>query len=486
VSDGKQRERARGPSPLLSPQLVKNIFYRSIKMKKTNLVLGIMLIIVFSGSLYAQGNCLDFDGTDDYVDCGNGGSLNITGTISIEAWIYPTDFKDVSWKNTIVANDNWSGTNSEGYVFRYGGSNGDLDFTFAYAGGYNWASTTAAGVLTLNTWQHVAVSYNNIAVVLYVDGEEEFSQNYSYPIISSVKNANIGRSTGDVPGRCLVGQIEDLRIWNTVRTQTEIQDNMNNELTGSESGLVAYYKFNEGSGQTASDSAGDNEGMLGSTSGSDSADPSWIISDAPLPVNLSSFYALYTGGNPILYWTTQTEENDAYWNVNRGTTDNLTTAVNINANNPIPGNGTTISATDYIYIDEVPVVQNANYWYWIEDVSTDGETTLHDPITLSIPFEDTPVTPENYGLQQNYPNPFNPSTSISFALAEDSNVELIIYNVKGEKVKTIFNDHVYADQITSIVWNGKDTDGKQVSSGVYFYKLKAGTREYNKKMLMVK
>ncbi len=208
--------------------------------------------------------------------------------------------------------------------------------------------------------------------------------------------------------------------------------------------------------------------------------------NGPLPVNLSSFYALYAGGTPTLYWTTQTEDNNAYWNVYRGTTDNFTTSVNINANAPIPGNGTTNMATDYIYVDAVPVVQNATYWYWIEDVSTDGETTVHDPITLSIPFEDTPVTPENYGLQQNYPNPFNPSTSISFALAEDSNVELIIYNVKGEKVKIIFNDYVYANQITSVVWNGNDADGKQVSSGVYLYKLKAGTREYNKKMLMVK
>ncbi len=208
--------------------------------------------------------------------------------------------------------------------------------------------------------------------------------------------------------------------------------------------------------------------------------------DAPLPVNLSSFYALYTGGTPTLYWTTQTEENNAYWNVYRGTTDNFETAVNVNANSPVLGNGTTNMATDYIYTDNVPVVQNATYWYWIEDVSTDGETTVHDPITLSIPFEDTPVTPDSYGLNQNYPNPFNPSTSISFALAEDSNVELIIYNIKGEKVKTIFNDLVYADQINYAIWNGEDAYGKQVSGGVYLYKLKTGTREYNKKMIMVK
>ncbi|MBT4333517.1 MAG: T9SS type A sorting domain-containing protein [Candidatus Cloacimonetes bacterium] len=208
--------------------------------------------------------------------------------------------------------------------------------------------------------------------------------------------------------------------------------------------------------------------------------------DAPLPVNLSSFYALYEGGTPTLYWTTQTEENNAYWNVYRGTTDNFENSININANSPVPGNGTTNSANDYVYVDIAPVVQNATYWYWIEDVSTDGETTVHDPITLSIPFEDTPITPENYGLMQNYPNPFNPSTSISFALAEDSNVELTIYNVRGEKVKTIFTDHVYSDQINSVVWNGNDANGKHVSSGIYFYKLKTGTREYNKKMLMVK
>ena len=209
-------------------------------------------------------------------------------------------------------------------------------------------------------------------------------------------------------------------------------------------------------------------------------------SDTFLPVNLSSFYALYTGGTPTLYWTTQTEENNAYWNVYRGTTDNYETAINVNANAPVPGNGTTNLATDYVYTDNIPVVQNATYWYWIEDVSTDGETTVHDPITLSIPFEDTPITPENYGLNQNYPNPFNPSTSISFTLAEDSNVELIIYNAKGKKVKTIFNDPVYADQINSAIWNGKDASGKQVSSGIYFYKLITETQEYQKKMLLVK
>ncbi|MEA2096842.1 MAG: FlgD immunoglobulin-like domain containing protein, partial [Candidatus Cloacimonadota bacterium] len=208
-------------------------------------------------------------------------------------------------------------------------------------------------------------------------------------------------------------------------------------------------------------------------------------SDNLLPVNLSSFYAIYIGGTPTLYWTTQSEENNDYWNVYRGTNQNFETAAQINAE-PVPGNGTTNNASDYIYVDTVPVVQNTTYWYWIEDVSTDGETEVHEPITLSIPYEDTPVTPENYGLHQNYPNPFNPSTSISFTLAEDSEVELIIYNIKGEKVRSIYNSFVYAEQVETVVWDGNDKNGKQVSSGVYYYKLITETKEYQRKMLLVK
>jgi len=103
---------------------------------------------------------------------------------------------------------------------------------------------------------------------------------------------------------------------------------------------------------------------------------------------------------------------------------------------------------------------------------------------------DTSVINTNISINKNsltnYPNPFNPSTTISFALTEESDVELIIYNVKGAKIRTIFNGHVPADQIQTVIWDGNDTNGKQVSSGVYFYKLITETKEYQKKMLLVK
>ena len=87
--------------------------------------------------------------------------------------------------------------------------------------------------------------------------------------------------------------------------------------------------------------------------------------DVALPVNLSAFYALYIGSTPTLYWTTQSEGNNAYWNVYRGTSDNFETASIINASDPVPGNGTTTNASDYIYVDTLPVIQNTTYWYWI-------------------------------------------------------------------------------------------------------------------------
>ncbi|MDP8200852.1 MAG: T9SS type A sorting domain-containing protein [Candidatus Tenebribacter burtonii] len=208
--------------------------------------------------------------------------------------------------------------------------------------------------------------------------------------------------------------------------------------------------------------------------------------DEPLPVNLSSFYALYLDSTPTIYWTTQTEINNAYWNVYRGLSNSFETAILLNVDNPVLGNGATNYPSDYVYVDDVPVTQNQTYWYWIEDVSLNGSTEVHDPITLTIPLTDNPTIPDMYGLYQNYPNPFNPHTSISFKLEEENDVEVVIYNIKGEKIKTIFKDHVYADHNIITVWDGNDTSGKQVSSGIYFYKLKTENHEKTKRMILLK
>jgi len=86
----------------------------------------------------------------------------------------------------------------------------------------------------------------------------------------------------------------------------------------------------------------------------------------------------------------------------------------------------------------------------------------------------------------NYPNPFNPETTIDFSIQNDSNVELVIFNIKGQKVKQLVSDQQTAGQ-HSITWNGNDENNKSVSSGIYFYKLNVnGKTKAVKKCLLLK
>ena len=94
--------------------------------------------------------------------------------------------------------------------------------------------------------------------------------------------------------------------------------------------------------------------------------------------------------------------------------------------------------------------------------------------------------PNTKYLLTNYPNPFNPTTTISFSIHEESEVELSIYNIKGQKIKSLLNDQLTAGE-HSIVWNGEDFTGKKASSGIYFYKLNVnGKTEAVKKCLLLK
>lgn len=95
------------------------------------------------------------------------------------------------------------------------------------------------------------------------------------------------------------------------------------------------------------------------------------------------------------------------------------------------------------------------------------------------------TVPKGFELAQNYPNPFNPSTRIDFNLPASQNVSLEIYNVLGEKVKTLVDGHLEAGP-HSIEWNSTDSHGQGVSSGVYFYRLVTDNNVATKKMMLVK
>ena len=107
-------------------------------------------------------------------------------------------------------------------------------------------------------------------------------------------------------------------------------------------------------------------------------------------------------------------------------------------------------------------------------------------IMLGVEGEQEDNTPSITKLHSNYPNPFNPSTTISFSVPQTSPfVTLKIFNIKGQKVKTLYKGKAEEGKHT-ITWNGEDENNKPVSSGIYFYKLKAGEKEISRKMLLLK
>lgn len=85
----------------------------------------------------------------------------------------------------------------------------------------------------------------------------------------------------------------------------------------------------------------------------------------------------------------------------------------------------------------------------------------------------------------NYPNPFNPETTISFTLTKRAKVSVNIYNISGQKVKTLVND-VRPAGTNNVTWNGTDNNNNPVSSGVYMYKIKNGRHTSTKKMILMK
>ncbi len=216
--------------------------------------------------------------------------------------------------------------------------------------------------------------------------------------------------------------------------------------------------------------------------------------DNPLPVELTSFTAQFQNNKLTLYWTTQTETDNLGWNIYRGEyeiahQDGMVVKINPEI---IPGAGTTSQPTDYTYRDEyeVPVMPDSTYWYWLEDIDYSGTTEVHDPISITIPNirnEDyIPEIPETYGLFQNHPNPFNPATEIAFRLKSDSNVEVNIYNIKGEFVKSLFAGNVKSDELRRVIWDGKDESGKEVGSGIYLYRLKTDKDIQIRKMVLLR
>jgi len=117
-----------------------------------------------------------------------------------------------------------------------------------------------------------------------------------------------------------------------------------------------------------------------------------------------------------------------------------------------------------------------------EGTYVDNVVIRKKPVSSAV--QGNPQRPETFSLGQNTPNPFNPATTISYTLPKAADVRLTVYNIFGQEVCTLVDENVSAGRQT-VTWDGADHRGNQVSSGVYFYRLKAGKFTAMKKMILV-
>jgi hypothetical protein len=235
-------------------------------------------------------NCLDFDGVNDYVQVTDGGTL-LSSALTGEAWIklnsYPASG---ALMGTVFAKYD----NATNAIVDYGGYS-----LYITPAGYPTVvimsdnlnvnnSLSGSQQLEMNRWYHLAFTYSATELRLYVDGI--LANSVSNPVVmgSTANPFEIGRlsnkSQVSYPYGYFAGQIEEIRIYNTVLSQDAIRDDMHRELIGPElqTNLKAYYRFNHTYGSIALDrSSNAKNGVLYNM------DPftDWVISTAPIPFN---------------------------------------------------------------------------------------------------------------------------------------------------------------------------------------------------------
>jgi len=191
--------------------------------------------------------------------------------------------------------------------------------------------------------------------------------------------------------------------------------------------------------------------------------------DSPffIPVELTSFSASTVDGNTTLNWTTATELNNQGFDIEKSFDSEKFEKIGF-----VPGYGTSAESKSYNFTISNLSVQKT--YYRLKQVDFDGTFEYSSSVEVD------GITPTEFVLKQNYPNPFNPTTKIGFTLPTESNVKIIIYNLIGQKVAEVVNSKFSAGD------HSIDFNAANLSSGIYLYKIEAGSFTSVKKMQLLK
>jgi hypothetical protein len=187
-----------------------------------------------------------------------------------------------------------------------------------------------------------------------------------------------------------------------------------------------------------------------------------------IPVELTSFTAAAFNNDVILNWSTASELNNSGFEIQRSVTGTEFVTAGF-----VAGHGTTTETKTYRFVDAN--LNAGNYTYRLKQIDFDGTFSYSNEVKV-----DVAASPIQFELAQNYPNPFNPSTTVKFSIPQSSNVILKVFNALGQEVATLVDQNMEAGSHTI------NFDASQLKSGIYFYRLEAGTFNEVRKMTLIK
>ncbi len=215
-----------------------------------------------------------------------------------------------------------------------------------------------------------------------------------------------------------------------------------------------------------SDNNGANLAWAATFNGEQDVYYSYIADTTIVPVELLSFSASVAANVVNLSWSTATELNNHGFEIERNSDLSNWRTIGFR-----DGNGTTTEPQTYSYLDEN--ISTGIYQYRLKQIDFNGDFEYSDIVEVEI-------APSVFSLSQNYPNPFNPSTAISYQLPANNFATLKVYDVLGNQVASLVNEQKPAG-VYEVEFNASE-----FGSGVYFYRLQAGTFIETKKMVLLR
>lgn len=407
------------------------------------------------------GTALQFNGSNQYVLVPNASGLN-TATFTVELWFkrtgdgvgVTTGSGGITLAIPLVAKGTSEAENANAdvnYFFGIDATSGKLVADFEEAQGQPSPSLnhpiTAGTLVTRDIWHHAAVTYDGTTWKIYLDGTVDGTLSVG----RTPNTANIGpvgiatsiRSNGTTIQGYFAGIIDEVRIWNYARSQAEISTSYYSELT-SETGLLARWGMNEGSGASIASSVGTFPGTL--TNG-----PTWVNGFPLQPVAPSGLSATPGDASTSLSWSADSDPDTAGYNLYRGTIDGGPYLIKVN---PTLITGT--SRTD------TGLTNGTTYYYILKAVNIASVESAASAQASATPINAAPGAPTGFAA-----TPGNTTVSLSWTANPES--DMSGYNVYRSEI----SGGPYSKVNGSLVTATNYSDPSLVNGTAYYYVITA-------------